>query len=154
MAGKGKSIILLMVWLVSGCQTAVPTAGGETRLTLGLEYLAMGEYRAAERNLLRAQQALAGDYRPVLALARLYQTEGHVSRAIVWYTQAEEMAPENGYVLNNYGAFLCALGQYDEARRRFTLAGQSREPGGLTEAQQLSAACFTDERFLISSTAR
>ncbi|WP_051150800.1 tetratricopeptide repeat protein [Tatumella saanichensis] len=145
MAGKGESIVLLIVLLGSGCQSVVPVAGGETRLTLGLEYLAMGEYRAAERNLLRAKRALPGDYRPVLALARLNQTEGHVSRAIVWYTQAEEMAPENGYVLNNYGAFLCALGQYDEARRRFTLAGQSLEPGGLTDTEPFSATCFPHE---------
>lgn len=146
MVREGRAaFVLLAALIMSGCQQTPPVAGGEIRLTLALQYLAMGEYAAAQRNLQRAQRALPGDYRPLLAQARIYQTQGHDAMANVWYTQAEEMAPKNGYVLNNYGAFLCALGQYDNAQARFSLAAQSRETESWLQARWLSGLCFLDQ---------
>ncbi len=129
---------------VSGCSSSRPPRASEARLQLGLNYLLVKDYAAAERHLRRARQNAPADYRPVLALARLYQTRGHDDMAGVCYTQAEKMAPENGYVLNNYGAFLCALRQYDKARSRFTRAMRATETGSRTQALLSSGFCLLD----------
>ncbi len=132
------------VFLITACTSPPGPAAGEIRLQLGLQYLAIGEYTAAERNLRRAVNASPDDYRPLLGLARLYQTQGHDAVAGVWYTRAEKLAPENGYVLNNYGAFLCALRQYDKARSRFTRAMRATETGSRTQALLSSGFCLLD----------
>ena len=133
------------VFLITACTSPPGPAAGEIRLQLGLQYLAIGEYTAAERNLRRAVNASPDDYRPLLGLARLYQTQGHDAVAGVWYTRAEKLAPENGYVLNNYGAFLCALRQYDKAQSRFLLATLATTGDSRTQALLSAGYCFLDE---------
>ncbi|KGD72506.1 hypothetical protein HA49_17520 [Tatumella morbirosei] len=135
---------LVVLLTVSGCRSFPPPRASEARLQLGLHYLLAKDYAAAERHLQRARKNAPADYRPVLALARLYQTRGHDEMAGVCYTQAEKMAPENGYVLNNYGAFLCALGQYDKARPRFARAMRATESGSRTQALLSSGFCLLD----------
>ncbi|WP_249213147.1 MULTISPECIES: type IV pilus biogenesis/stability protein PilW [unclassified Tatumella] len=134
--------LLAVSVVVSGCSR--PPSVSPVRLQLGLQYLVAGEYSAAERNLQRARLAAAEDYRPVLGLARLYQAQGDNDEAAVWYTRAEEIAPENGYVLNNYGAFLCSLRQYDKAQSRFLAAMQADETGSRIQALLFSGRCFLD----------
>ncbi|MFC6377833.1 type IV pilus biogenesis/stability protein PilW [Tatumella terrea] len=136
---------LPVVLLFAGCTPHPGPVAGEIRLQLGLQYLAVGEYTAAGRNLWRAVKASPDDYRPILGLARLYQTQGHDAMAGVCYTRAEKLAPENGYVLNNYGAFLCALRQYDKAQSRFLLATLSTTGDNRTQAMLSSGYCFLDE---------
>ena len=136
---------ILVMCLFTACAPPPEPVAGEIRLQLGLQYLAIGEYTAAERNLRRAAKASPDDYRPVLGLARLYQTQGHEAQAGVWYTRAEKLAPENGYVLNNYGAFLCALRQYDKAQSRFLRAALATTGEGRTQTMLSAAWCFLDE---------
>ncbi len=136
----GSAVILT----VSGCGGAQRSDSTEARLQLGLHYLVAGEYFAADRNLQRARQSDVKDYRPVLGLARLYQRQGQDDMAGTCYTQAEKMAPKNGYVLNNYGAFLCALRQYDKAQALFSRALQATEAGSRIQALLSSGFCFLD----------
>ncbi|ARU94914.1 tetratricopeptide repeat protein [Tatumella citrea] len=136
--------VVVVLLAVSGCSSLRPRHASEARLQLGLHSLMARDYAAAERHLQRARQNAPEDYRPVLGLARLYQTRGHDDMARVCYTQAEKMAPENGYVLNNYGAFLCALRQYDKARTRFTRAMRATETGSRTQALLSSGFCLLD----------
>ena len=136
---------LPVVFLFTACTPHPGPVAGEIRLQLGLQYLAAGEYTAAERNLRRAVKASPDDYRPLLGLARLYQTQGHDAMAGVCYTRAEKLAPENGYVLNNYGAFLCALRQYDKAQSRFILATLATTGDGRTQTMLSAGYCFLDE---------
>ncbi|WP_437613520.1 type IV pilus biogenesis/stability protein PilW [Erwinia sp. V71] len=141
--GKGLQCVVLSVFLVSGCvNNHVTKASAQTRLQLGLEYLARGDIAAAQRNLARAEGVLAQDYRLQLAMARLYQMTGDNHSAQVRYDRALTLAPLNSYVLNNYGAFVCGLGQYDAAQQQFSVAQTLSQPGARADAQENAGYCF------------
>ncbi len=141
--GKGMCTALLAVFVVSGCVRS-PTQSGaaELRLQLGMHYLAVEDYPAARRNLLRAQAAAPQDYRVPLALARLAQRQGHTAAAHYHFQHAQRIAPHNGYIPNNYGAFLCALGQYDDAHQQFIRAKGAQEGDARIDAYELSGYCY------------
>lgn len=70
--GKGLPASLLALIVVTGCVSQPPHSGAaETRLALGMHYLAAEDYANARRNFQRAQAATPRDYRMALALARL-----------------------------------------------------------------------------------
>ncbi|MEN5017665.1 type IV pilus biogenesis/stability protein PilW [Erwinia sp. Eh17-17] len=138
----GKIAVLLPV-LVVGCQTAhPPEALVETRIQLGMAYLARGNNDAARRNLQRAVDLAPGDYRSQLAMARYRQQTGDTDRAQQHYRSALKLAAQNSYVLNNYGAFLCGLGQYDAAQRQFRRAMDDSANGLRADSVENSGYCF------------
>ncbi|WP_439212598.1 type IV pilus biogenesis/stability protein PilW [Duffyella gerundensis] len=140
---KGRLLFLLWLCLVvSGCVQNQHRDAAQARLQLGLAWLEMADYAAAERNLLRAQAASPADFRVQLALARLRQAQGDLAQARHHYQQARNVAPNEGHVLNNYGAFLCGLGQYDEAHQQFIRARKLNQPG--INADSLALAGFCD----------
>ena len=47
---------------------------------------------------------------------------GNVEEAGKHYRRAVELAPKSGDTNNNYGQFLCAEGQYDEAQKYYAQA--------------------------------
>lgn len=129
--------------LLAGCQTAQQNkALVETRLQLGLAYLARGELDAAQRNLQRALALAPNDYRTQLAEARYQHQAGDDTLAAKYYHRALTLAPQNGYVLNNYGAFLCRLGQYDAAQRHFIQAAEDSANGTRADSVENSGYCY------------
>lgn len=140
---KGLPAGFLVLFVVSGCVSNTPQPGAaEVRLQLGMHYLAAEDYAAAQRNFLRAQAAAPRDYRVPLALARLAQLQGNLQASTAQFLQAQRLAPDNGYVANNYGAFLCALGQYGEAHQQFKRAKDAQEADARIDAYELSGYCY------------
>ncbi|WP_345828560.1 type IV pilus biogenesis/stability protein PilW [Erwinia sp. HDF1-3R] len=140
--GKG-----LLVWLIAilmaGCSPAMPRSERvQTRLQLGLEYLTQGDLIAAQRNLRQAAALAPQDYRTQLALARYQQRVGDEEAATDFYRSALALAPENRDVINNYGAFLCRLGQYDAAQRQFSRAAELTSNGGRADALENAGYCY------------
>ncbi len=143
MMAKGLPGILLALFVVSGCVSHTQSPGAaELRLQLGMHYLAGGDEAAAERNFLRAQAAAPDDYRVSLALARLAQQQGNRAAARAHYQLAQQQAPLNGFVANNYGAFLCALRQYGEAHQQFSRAGDAQQIDARIDALELAGFCY------------
>ena len=140
---RGLPGVILSLFVVTGCVSQPASRGtAEVRLQLGLHYLARHHYQAAQRNLLRAEQAAPRDYRVPLALARLWQMQENHAETRRYYQRALALAPSNGYVANNYGAFLCALGQYDEAHQQFNRAISAQEAGARSDGLELSGYCY------------
>jgi len=140
---NGLPAVLLALFVVSGCVSQPYEPGAEeVRLQLGMHYLAGGDYAAAERNFLRAQAAAPEDYRVSLALARLAQQQGNQTAAQARFILAQQQAPDNGFVANNYGAFLCALRQYDEAHQQFSRAGAAPQFDARNDARELAGFCY------------
>lgn len=120
--GKGLPIWLVAL-LFSGCNLSPQRSElAETRLQLGLVYLARDELAPAGRNLRQALALAPKDYRCQLAIARYYQRTGDSAAASASYHKALGLAEQNRDVINNYGAFLCRLGQYDAAQQQFSKA--------------------------------
>jgi len=133
----------VVIVLLAGCQTTLPRDDlVETRLQLGLAYLARGDLDAAQRNLQRALTLAPDDYRTQLAAARYQHQAGDSVLAAQHYRRALALAPQNGYVLNNYGAFLCRLGQYDAAQRHFIQAAEDSAKGVRADSVENSGYCY------------
>lgn len=140
---KGLWAAVLLGMLLSGCQRPPQRESlVDTRLQLGLAWLARGELSAAERNLQRALALAPEDYRTRLAMARFQQQSGDAAAAAESYRQARQLAPQNGYVLNNYGAFLCGLRQYDAAQRQFSRVAESSTGGLRADSIENSGYCY------------
>jgi type IV pilus assembly protein PilF len=52
----------------------------------------------------------------------LYERIGDVKQAEEHYRRAAQLKPKGGNELNNYGAFLCKIGRYDESTEYFERA--------------------------------
>jgi type IV pilus assembly protein PilF len=55
-------------------------------------------------------------------IAVLYERIGDVKQAEEHYRRAAQLKPKGGNELNNYGAFLCKIGRYDESTEYFERA--------------------------------
>ena len=138
--------VLLAAGLLAGCSNSVPDkdqlAAGQTRLQLGLEYLNQGDMQAAKQNLEKAADAAPQDYRTQLGMALYFQRIGDNTEAEQRYHQALKLAPANGTVLNNYGAFLCSLGQYVPAQQQFSAAAQAPDYAQVADSLENAGYCF------------
>ena len=140
---KGLGIAVAAGFVVTGCVTGSSShRAADIRLQLGLHYLAANNLAAAERNLLQAQRVAPADYRVPLALARVAQTQQNSIQTRRYYQRAQQLAPANGYVANNYGAFLCRLGQYGEAHQQFKLASAAPESDARQDLLLISGYCY------------
>ncbi|HFF8641033.1 TPA: type IV pilus biogenesis/stability protein PilW [Yersinia enterocolitica] len=139
--------VCLIATILAGCSGSSPektsqSAAGQTRLQLGLEYLAQGDLTAARQNLDKAVAADPQDYRAQLGMAFYEQRIGENDAAEQRYQQAMKLAPGNGTVLNNYGAFLCSLGQYVPAQQQFSAAVLSPDYGQVADSLENAGYCF------------
>ncbi len=92
------------------------------QVKLGRGYMEKGELEVA---LERLQRALQLDPRNVDAntlMGVLHERIRRPVKAEAYYRQAVRLAPDNGEVNNNFGAFLCGSGRYQEADGYFIKA--------------------------------
>lgn len=89
---------------------------------LGQKYLAQGKFESSLENLKKALAADPNyaDARTVIGL--LYEQIGDNAQAELNYRKAAQLMPKSGNENNNYGAFLCKIGRYDEAAKYFQIA--------------------------------
>lgn len=140
--GKGFPFWLAVI-VLAGCQTSQQRNDLTlTRLQLGLDYLALDNLPAAARNLRQADELAPKDYRVQLAMARYHQQAEQWATASRHYQNALLLAGQNRDVINNYGAFLCRLGQYDAAQQQFSRAAELPEPGARADARENAGYCY------------
>lgn len=139
--GKGFPVWLVLL-LVACSQSPQHSQLALTRLQLGLAYLEQDELEQAGRNLTQALRLAPGDYRSQLAMARYQQRAGHKDKAEQYYQHALQLAGQNCDVINNYGAFLCSLGQYDAAQRQFSKAAKLSASDSWAEAFENAGYCY------------
>lgn len=151
MAMKGSVKMLIAagvsVVLLAGCSSSPkesqPASGAaQTRLELGMAYLNQGNMDAAKQNLQKAVDGAPQDYRTQLGMALYEQKNGNQKAAESRYQQALKLASQNGTVLNNYGAFLCSLGQYVPAQQQFSAAANAPDYGQVADSLENAGYCF------------
>lgn len=117
--------------LLAACASSPPAEeqgnanrAAQTNTDLGRQYIARGDYEIALEKLKRAI-AYDKTYAPAhTVLAFLYETLGEDAMAAQEYREAVRYDPDDGGVNNNYGAFLCASNQWNEAESYFKRALQ------------------------------
>lgn len=149
MKGSVKMLIAagVSVALLAGCsgspkETQPVNGAAQTRLELGMAYLNQGNMEAAKQNLQKAVDGAPQDYRTQLGMALYEQKNGDQKAAQSRYQQALKLAPQNGTVLNNYGAFLCSLGQYVPAQQQFSAAANAPDYGQVADSLENAGYCF------------
>ncbi len=92
----------------------------ESRIELGLGYMGQGNMVRARENLELAVRHAPSYYRARLSMAHYFEQVGEIDEARVTYQKALRLDSKNGNVLNNYGAFLCKQGNYEQADKYFS----------------------------------
>jgi len=123
-----KILILVMVFFLTACSSTPEKSeqsmrkAAETNTALGRNYMDRGQYEIALEKLKRAV-GYDKTYAPAhTMLGVLYETIGEKEAAGKEYRLALRYDPEDGSVNNNYGAYLCANGQPEDADRYFLAA--------------------------------
>lgn len=117
------------------------TEAARTRIALGLRYLRNGDTSQAKYNLERAKKHAPKLGEVYYALAYYYQTVGELELAETAYEDALDYAPHDGSTMNNYGAFLCRGGRYQEAERLFLAAIQEPSYIRVADAYENAGLC-------------
>ena len=98
------------------------TGAARTRIALALEYLSTGNSSQAKYNLERAA-AFSPDLPEVhYSFAYYYQQVGENVLADKAYQKAIKIDPNDPNTRNNYGVFLCGIGEYDRATEQLLIA--------------------------------
>ncbi|AWK14791.1 type IV pilus biogenesis/stability protein PilW [Candidatus Fukatsuia symbiotica] len=138
--------IYLTSSILAGCSVSQDktrqVVAGQTRLQLGLEYLLQGDFNAARQNIAKVLHADPQNYQAQLAMALYEQRVGENRAAELRYQKAMKLAPAKGVVLNNYGAFLCGLGQYVSAQQKFSASAAFPDEGQVANSLENSGYCF------------
>ncbi|KOY61876.1 tetratricopeptide repeat protein [Photorhabdus heterorhabditis] len=118
--------------LLAGCSSQ-PANGNkqrivatETRIQLGMAYLAEGNLPAARYHFDKVLRAKPDHYQAQLGMALYEQYSGQPEAARQRYKIAMQYAPGNDTVLHHYSAFLCEQGQHEEAKMLFAGSNADR----------------------------
>ncbi len=112
--------------ILSACTAPVHTPAdfdtqqaAKARVELGLGYLNQQNPVQAKLNFDKALSYAPDYYLVHAALAYFYQLQGDGVQAENAYLTALKFDKKQGDVYNNYGAFLCAQGRFDNAYTQF-----------------------------------
>ena len=96
-----------------------PDATLEKRVALARQYIGVGDWENAKRNLELAQQIDPDSAEVAEAFALVYQSTGEFEMAELQFRAALEADPSLSRARNNYAAFLYSQGRFIEAEREF-----------------------------------
>ena len=94
----------------------------KARVELALGYLQQNDFVQAKLNLDKAFEHDERYYLVHSALAHFYQLQGDTEKAKQAYLQAIKLDDKQGDVYNNFGAFLCGQGEFEQAYSQFNAA--------------------------------
>ncbi|EWH12346.1 type IV pilus biogenesis/stability protein PilW [Catenovulum agarivorans DS-2] len=134
---KQAFIITISAALIAGCvsqktyvgsdkpvveKQSTPVEAAKNRIALGLTYLKKGNAAQAKFNLDKALGFAPDLPEAHYSLAYYYQVVGEIEKADAAYKRVVSLDRKNGDALNNYGAFLCQQGKYQQAKEHFLQA--------------------------------
>lgn len=107
---------------VSAKAERTPQQSAAIWVELGQHYLELGRLDIAKEDLLKALKFDPKSVDARTVLATLYDRVGDRTAAEQNYRDAVELQPTAGATNNNYGLYLCKLGKFAEAQKRFDIA--------------------------------
>ena len=94
----------------------------KARVELALGYLQQNNLPQAKQNLDKALEHDGQYYLVYSALAHFYQLQGDIDASRKSYLQALQLDDKQGDTHNNFGAFLCGQGEFQQAFEEFDRA--------------------------------
>jgi len=92
---------------------------------LGAGYMRRGNYQLAQQKLQKAVAFNPGNAQALSTLAILHEQINEPDEARRYHRQAVKADPEDASVQNNYGAFLCKIGEYRQSEKHFLNAANN-----------------------------
>lgn len=150
---------ILLVSFVTGCTTTTTTTdnfgvtkeiksqgnlqeAAELNTQLAIGYIQRKQYKPA-RDKLEKSIEQNPDYLPAYkTLAYLYALLGLTEDADEMYKEALDLKPDDADLSNSYGAFLCTVGEYDEAQKRLKVAYSDPFYESLYLAESNAGSCY------------
>ncbi len=122
------SALSVLLILMAGCVTEYsggtqmssdPGAKVDKRVVFARQYIGVGDWENAKRNLELAQEVDPNNAEIFEAFALAYQSTGEFEMAENQFRAAFKAEPTLSRAGNNYAAFLYSQGRYIEAKREF-----------------------------------
>jgi type IV pilus assembly protein PilF len=120
--------LMVLLGLMAGCVTEYsggtqmssdPDATLDKRVALARQYIGVGDWENAKRNLELAREVDPENAEVFEAFALVYQSTGEFEMAENQFRAALKAEPTLSRARNNYAAFLYSQGRYIEAEREF-----------------------------------
>lgn len=121
--------------------TATNVTAAGFNVQLGLGYLQQGDMQRAKSKLLLALSQAPNWPQALDAMGYYLENTGDTRTAAIYYQKAVAIAPTSGPVQNNYGTYLCRIGQYQAADNHFMLAVQDINYLNTAEAYENAGLC-------------
>ncbi|MDP3705127.1 MAG: type IV pilus biogenesis/stability protein PilW [Legionellaceae bacterium] len=138
-------VIIAICLALQSCQHAQDVKHDEEaalyNTQLGLAYLSQGDRSLAKRKLLMALAQAPNLPSANASMAYFMEKTGDMVKTEYYYRRAMLFAPGRGAQLNNYGAFLCRQGRYQQAERYFLLAVQDVQYDHTAAAYENAGLC-------------
>ncbi len=112
-----------------------------TRLSLGLRYLAQGDYDKAKFNLDKAYKHYPEGENVLRGFAWYYEKVSEAALAEQYYEQAMKINNRNPALLNQYGVFLCRRGQLDQSLELFNTSAKILSNKDVSGTYENAATC-------------
>ena len=112
---------------------------------LAVGYMQRQEYQSAREKLEKSIEQNPENDVAYKTLAYLYATLGLSDEAKVKYDEATELKPDDPDLANNYGAFLCAIGELEEAQKKFKVAYGNPFYKSIYLAESNAGSCYLKE---------
>ncbi len=127
---NGRTLLAMagIICVLAGCVTEIsggtqrtsdPDATLDKRVALARQYIGVGDWENAKRNLELAQEIDADNAEVAEAFALVYQSTGEFEMAEQQFRAALKADPKLSRARNNYAAFLYSRRRYVEAEREF-----------------------------------
>ncbi len=135
----------------SALQTTTTTDGpdfnhaSDINVELAIGYIKRRDYKAARDKLEKAIEQNPDNVDAYKTLAYLYALLNMNDEAEIKYKQALELKPEDSDLSNYYGAFLCSIGEFDEAQEKFRIAYSNPFYESVYLAESNAGSCYLEQ---------
>jgi type IV pilus assembly protein PilF len=148
---KNTAVILTLTFLTA-CSTTKSTVdnGDQKRIAtakintqLGMAYLERHEVQRAKQKFLTAMNQAPNIPETWYSMAYFLEVTGDDKVAQKYYQKAITIAPNRGDAHNNYGTFLCRMGNYKGAIQQFMIAIEDPTYLDTASAYENAGLCAT-----------
>ena len=117
----------------------------DVNVKLAVGYYQRKDYQTAREKLEKAIEQDPENVTAYKTLAYLYATLGLNDEARVKYQEATDLKPNDPDLANNYGAFLCSIGELEEAQAAFKKSYSDPFYKSIYLAESNAGSCYLKE---------
>lgn len=146
--GKQTFYFIILIFLSACATQSIPTEDESRKIKtakinaqLGMSYLEQHDVIRAKQKLLLALDQEPEIPETLYSMAYFFESTGDIAKANQYYLKALKVAPKRGDVNNNYGTYLCRMGQYQKSIQYFLIAANDTNYLNPADAYENAGLC-------------